>query len=261
MKKSIFFIAGLLGTMISDGQSRISDNSFLIEEAYNQERGVVQHIFTSQLDRHFKQGEYSFTQEWPLGSEVHQVSYSLPFSLDPSFELHDVEIVYRYQLVSQNKLFIAPAFSLILPLNNTHASEDEMTGFQINIPLSLEISSRFSFHANLGNTSSWSTSKKSEIRPEQSEAFQYGASLIYFLSDNFNFMLEALHTSAFDEFQSGETEVEKSTLINPGFRFAINFSSGLQVVPGFSVPFDIQSEKHFYFLYLSFEHPFKKTTR
>jgi hypothetical protein len=39
----------------------IQDNSFLIEEAYNQEPGVVQHITT--LRRQDRSWFYSFTQE------------------------------------------------------------------------------------------------------------------------------------------------------------------------------------------------------
>ena len=59
----------------------IRDNSFLIEEAYNQEAGVVQHVSA------FARSEggawlYSFTQEWPLGGIAHQLSYSLAL-VDP----------------------------------------------------------------------------------------------------------------------------------------------------------------------------------
>src|SRR4029077_1654514 len=46
----------------------IQDNSFFIEEAYNQEPGVVQHIFNLPID--FTNGSReiapSFTQEWPV---------------------------------------------------------------------------------------------------------------------------------------------------------------------------------------------------
>ena len=44
----------------------IQDNSFLVEEAYNQEFGVVQHIsgFTRFWDS--KDWAYTFTQEWPV---------------------------------------------------------------------------------------------------------------------------------------------------------------------------------------------------
>src|SRR5215475_14453949 len=64
----------------SADQHGIQDNSFLIEEAYNQEFGVVQHIssFTRFWDS--KDWVYTFTQEWPVpGDPRHQFSYTLPF--------------------------------------------------------------------------------------------------------------------------------------------------------------------------------------
>ena len=58
----------------------IQDNSFFIEEAYNQEPGVVQHIFNLAID--FTNGSReiapSFTQEWPVFSQTHQFSYTIP---------------------------------------------------------------------------------------------------------------------------------------------------------------------------------------
>ena len=42
----------------------VQDNSFLIEEAYNQEAGVVQHILN--LQRADRDWFLSFTQEWPV---------------------------------------------------------------------------------------------------------------------------------------------------------------------------------------------------
>src|SRR4029077_18062520 len=56
----------------------IQDNSFLIEEAYNQEAGVVQHI--SSFARFFDSTDlaYPFTQEWPAPRNPrHQFSYTL----------------------------------------------------------------------------------------------------------------------------------------------------------------------------------------
>ena len=56
---------------------KIQDNSFLIEEAYNQEAGVVQHIFTYQYNEKTKLFTYGFTQEWPVHSQTHQLSFTL----------------------------------------------------------------------------------------------------------------------------------------------------------------------------------------
>lgn len=41
----------------------IQDNSFLVEEAYNQDAGVVQHITTFQIQRGTSDFDTSFTQE------------------------------------------------------------------------------------------------------------------------------------------------------------------------------------------------------
>ncbi|MBC8002317.1 MAG: hypothetical protein H7X97_06985, partial [Opitutaceae bacterium] len=86
----------------------IADNSFLVEEAYNQEAGVVQHIFTalyevsdqSQPDE--RTWALAFTQEWPLFTQAHQLSYTLPYEFveadgQSSDGLGDVLLHYRYQ--------------------------------------------------------------------------------------------------------------------------------------------------------------------
>ena len=44
----------------------VSDNSFLVEEAYNQEAGVVQHISVFQRGTQSGDWAYSFTEEWPV---------------------------------------------------------------------------------------------------------------------------------------------------------------------------------------------------
>src|SRR5262245_56577983 len=64
----------------------IQDNSFLVEEAYNQEAGVVQHIFNAYYAVNQLGGpddkfwQLSFTQEWPVFSQTHQFSYTIPYS-------------------------------------------------------------------------------------------------------------------------------------------------------------------------------------
>ena len=59
----------------------IEDNSFFIEEAYNQEARVVQHISTfSYVAGAAPERDGSFTQEWPIGGQAHQLSYTIPYS-------------------------------------------------------------------------------------------------------------------------------------------------------------------------------------
>ena len=69
-----------LGRGVSRGPAGqgIQDNSFLIEEAFNQEAGQVQHI--TNLRRQGQQWQFSFSQEWPVYSQTHQVSYSVPYN-------------------------------------------------------------------------------------------------------------------------------------------------------------------------------------
>src|SRR5204863_5538442 len=89
--KLIFLWAPVATTLFAQEEPRrpvdgIMDNSFLIEEAYNQEDGVVQHIFTSAygVDRlsspKRRALDSSFTQEWPAYGQAHQFSYTVPYS-------------------------------------------------------------------------------------------------------------------------------------------------------------------------------------
>ena len=108
----------------------IQDNSFLVEEAYNQEPGVVQHISTFTRYQESKDWIYTFTQEWPVGSIKHQLSFTLPWqrfgtSLDGKQAFGDVALNYRYQLLGDGeaKVAISPRLSVLLPTG------DEKKGF------------------------------------------------------------------------------------------------------------------------------------
>src|SRR5919198_1486432 len=79
----------------------IADNSFLLEEAYNQEPGVVQHISAWQRSLRSAAWLFTFTQEWPLGGQAHQLSYTLPVQRTDSPSetgFSDAVLNYRYQL-------------------------------------------------------------------------------------------------------------------------------------------------------------------
>ena len=71
MTRLLVTIALLSGTVgVAQEPPPIQDNSFLLEEAYNQEAGVVQHISAFQRMRG---GEWiaTFTQEWPAPGQTH----------------------------------------------------------------------------------------------------------------------------------------------------------------------------------------------
>lgn len=237
----------------------IADNSFLIEEAYNQEEGVVQYIQAYQYSRHTKEWIYTFTQEIAVPNQTHQLSYVIPVASvgDPNSEkgIGDVLINYRYQLVANDTLAIAPRITLIAATGDEEKGlGNGATGYQVNLPISLLLNEKWITHWNLGTT--YTPNAKDGIHPKQNlSGYNYGASIIYLQSNTFNWMLEYVKTSsdAFDE--DGGKVKESAAFINPGFRFAKNFSSGLQIVSGLSFPIGVGPSKNDngFLLYLSFE--------
>jgi hypothetical protein len=138
------------------------DNSFLVEEAYNQDRGEVQHTLNAVYSNDLKRRGWSFNfeQEWWLFTEDHQVAFSVPFShLREEGErqrgVGDIQIEYRYQLTEEgpNIPAVAPGFSLILPTGNRDkGTGNGVVGYEWSIAASKKVVSRLALHANLGLT-------------------------------------------------------------------------------------------------------------
>ncbi len=237
----------------------LQDNSFLIEEAYNQEAGVVQH--TAILRRQNRDWFFNFTQEWPLGSQTHQFSYSVPYSWlrQEGQRVHgigDVMLNYRFQamLESATSPAFAPRFSLILPTGDPNKDLGSGSlGYQVLLPFSKIVSDRVTLHFNAGLTSYFDVMG---MRPTN---YLLGGSAIYAVTRDFNLMLEALGEWTESVTAPGQIERETSFTISPGVRYAINSSAG-QLVLGFGVPIRFSREGTDYgaILYLSFEHSFLK---
>src|SRR6478609_7065802 len=66
------------GSYLYYGQPSIEDNSMFIEEAFNQEAGVIQHINNFV----FNGGNfaYNYTQEIPLADVKHQFSFGVSYA-------------------------------------------------------------------------------------------------------------------------------------------------------------------------------------
>ncbi|KAF0205931.1 MAG: hypothetical protein FD173_620 [Gallionellaceae bacterium] len=246
----------------AEESKKIEDNSFLMEEAYNQEAGVVQHIQSYQYTQKTKDWVYTFTQEWPLRDQTHQLSYSIPVvhMADPlnSSGVGDIALNYRYQAIAKDEIALSPRLAVILPTGDYRKSHGtDAVGIQTNIPLSVTLSDTVVTHWNIGATYT-SGSKEPGGAKANTTGFNYGASLIYLTSENFNLMLEAVGITSEAVQPDGSKRQENTAFINPGVRFASNYSSGLQIVPGISMPIGIgpSAGKRNIFLYLSFEHPF-----
>lgn len=265
------FNAALAGDVEDRPVDGIRDNSFLVEEAYNQEKGVVQHILTGYYavdelpGADFRNLNLGFTQEWPVFSQDHQFSYTIPYNFtrvdDQSDNgLGDILLNYRYQAYfnEENLMALAPRVSLVVPTGDTSLGySDDTVGFQANLPFSTALGDRWYLHLNAGLT----YLPDSALAQERDLMhYNLGSSLIYAATKDLHFMLEWVGYWI----HFGEPGIARDrdfvSLISPGVRKAFNFSNGAQLVLGLAAPIGITSESPDYgaFLYASFEHFFAR---
>lgn len=238
---------------------RIEDNSFLIEEAYNQDPGVIQHISAFQY-MNDKTWSYSLTDEWPLAGKKHQISTTIQLMNMDFTGIGDIPLNYRYQAIYTNRLGFSPRLSLIFPTGNYKKGlGNGVLGYQLNLPVSFLCSRKLVTHYNLGATITPGAKAVDGTKSDIS-SINYGASAILLISPTFNFMLEVAGNRTSVKAPNVKTNIGNSIFINPGIRYAINFQSGLQIVPGLAVPIGLDSSKDKIgiFAYLSFEHPLWK---
>jgi len=257
----MLFCSEMLMSQSTDKYSfeRIEDNSFLLEEAYNQEPGVIQHISAFQYMKD-KTWSYSFTEEWPVTGQTHQLSATIPVLNADETGFGDILINYRYQAILKERLAFSPRVSLILPTGNYKKGlGNGVPGYQVNLPLSFICSQKLVTHYNIGATLTPSAKDLSGNRSDNT-SINYGTSAIVLLSETFNLMFEVAGNSAYVNPEGFKVEKSNSLFLNPGFRYAVNCKSGLQIVPGFAVPIGVGSSngQYGFFAYLSFEHPLKR---
>jgi hypothetical protein len=236
----------------------IADNSFLMEEAYNQESGVVQHI--SAFDR-TREGfwVYAFTQEWPAPNQKHQLSYTVPIVHFGSTGIGDLGLNYRYQAIGSDdeKLWVSPRLSIYLPTGDEGRGRGAGgPGVEVNLPVSYALSDAVVTHWNAGVNF---TRLRGSGQTGSSRGLRAGASAIWLVKPTLNLMLETVAGRTQVRDGQGGTETSNSFVVSPGMRGAINFASGLQVVPGIAFPIGVgpSNGQRDVFLYLSFEHPFR----
>ena len=102
---------GMAGPVDAAEVTKIQDNSFLLEEAYNQEDGVIQHIQSFLYNKKTQGWVYSFTEEWPVPKQAHQLSVTLlgvHLREGDTTGLDDIALNYRYQLIMNGPLAVSP---------------------------------------------------------------------------------------------------------------------------------------------------------
>ncbi len=230
----------------------IADNSFFVEEAFNQERGIFQNIFG--VLRINGRWNAAFTQEWPFHSQTHQLSYTLAWSdTGAASGVGDTLLNYRYQVMDEGpgRPAFAPRASLVLP---TGRSADGLgsgsAGLQVNLPFSKQAGDAY-LHWNAGAT--W-LFRRTLVSP-----FVAG-SAIYRVLPMTHLMLETVLSSDASYDETAGTGRSTSFTLSPGFRTGWNIGPR-QIVAGAAVPvvWSGGEARTGVFGYFSYERPFGKS--
>ena len=239
----------------------IQDNSFFVEEAYNQEPGVVQHIIN--VPAFFTSGDkeisFIFTQEWPIFSQTHQFSYTIPYTFTESENgFRDIFLNYRLQALMEGErtTAFAPRFSLITPAGDASKSFGHgRLGYEINLPFSKIVSERVTLNFNAG------VFLFPDVNDRDLWNYNLGGSAIYAVTRDFNLMLEAVAVWEEDVDHAKNVDRTVTALLSPGSRYAFNLPNDLQIVVGAAAPIGLTSDSPDWglFFYLSIEHPFVRT--
>jgi hypothetical protein len=230
----------------------IADNSFLVEEAFNQEAGVFQNILVFRPPR-AGAWELEFTQEWPLGGQRHQFSFTVPLAGVRASAAEDYHVTrgplaltYRYQLTVEEGAGFAssPRLSVLIPREDVA----DQWGVQINLPFSRQFSN-FYVHANAGSTIE-------QLGSAATTRWHAAGSVIYRVLPMVHAMLESVYRT--DELES-DAGWEDDWVLSPGFRAGINLGDH-QLVLGAALPIGLReaNDTRHFITYISYELPFMR---
>jgi hypothetical protein len=251
------FVALLLAAVAPARAAPIQDNSFLIEEAYNQEPGVIQHVGTFHRTAP-GEWEATFTEEWPAGGQTHQLSATFALArTGGEVGAGDLALNYRWQALGDGEapVAVSPRFSALLPTGaGARGFGSGGLGAQVQLPVSAMLGARFVAHTNLG--AAWIPSATTPEGRGKRYALQLGEGLVWLLHDRLNLLVETVYELGEVALDRGGTASTESLLVSPGVRGGIDVGS-LQIVAGLAAPLGVgpSSGEHGLFLYLSFEHP------
>jgi hypothetical protein len=241
---------------------KITDNSFLVEEAFNQDPGVVQNIFGFQRLT-VRDWQFTFTQEWPAPGTRHQLSYTIPVQAAAGNRgMGDVLVNYRLQVLEEGagRPAFAPRFSVILPSGGSEVGAGTR-GVQFNLPFSKR-RGLFYFHGNAGVTWQWT---KQDVRLTSPAV---AGSVVYRARQMLNLMLEGVVAGLAAETQASPTAPAvsrrtRASTLSPGVRGGWNLAEDKQIVLGAALPttWSAGASDTALFLYFSYEGPVKGLPR
>lgn len=239
----------------------LRDNSFLIEEAFNQEPGKVQtklRFFRVEEDTELRIG-----QEWPLGGQRHQLSFTLPFRANTEeelFRLTDVRLTYGLQAQEEGpgRPAFAPRLTAILPTAEEEDREGQGTpGIELLLPFSKQVGGTY-LHANLGMTHRFGVDAGLDKERLLFTPF-VGGSAVLRVTRGLDLLLET--RADFQEQATGQGGADRETkwLLNPGVRFGREFGDNL-LVAGAAAPLGLAGplREVGFFGYISYELRFRR---
>lgn len=237
----LFCCGSVLLTSLCNAEP-VKDNSFLIEEAYNQEAGVVQFIQGWQYSDLSKNWNYSFTNEIPMGDETHQFSYVIPMAKSQDATtgsdqtgIGDVLLNYRHQLLNTEMLAMAPRISLILPTGDYKKAQGKgAVGLQFNQSFSVAINEKWTNHWNLGFTYT-PDAKDAADNKASLVGTNFGSSVVYNITPKTNLICEFVLNTEESVIGDGQKDSATNYLIVPGIRSAFQAGEDTEIVPGIGV--------------------------
>lgn len=244
----------------------IQDNSFLVEEAYNQERGVVQNISMLQRGWNDKSWVYSFTQEWPAPRNWrHQFSYTLVATHAGEYPgsgmgWGDSALNYRYQIKGdgESRVAVANRVSLLVPSGDFRLGRGAGgPGLQNNLAVSTVLHPRWIAHGNAGVTYVYKGETAEGVRGS-TWGYSFAEGVNYVVTPRLHLLLEATQSRYQPVEHLDGLEWERELIVSPGIRWAHNYN-GLQIVPGLAFPIEFEHPSDIgVIVYLSFEFPFTR---
>ncbi len=234
----------------------ILDNSFLVEEAFNQEAGIFQNVLNV-VRSDGGNWDLAFTQEWPVFGQRHQASYTLLYaSTGGGYGFGDVMLHYRLQALSERAGVPAfsPRISLIAPTGSVSKGlGNGSLGWQVNLPFSKQIRDVY-LHWNAGFTHTPNAETGGSTHNLATP--HVAASAIVRLRPMLNLMFESI--AAWEALvEDGRGSHMPVVTLSPGLRGGWNIGD-TQTILGLSLPLTMSDGDVSVgaFGYLSYELPF-----
>ena len=243
----------------------LQSNGMLVETAYHQEKNELQHTF-SFVRTNRRNWSFNFTEEIPLGSDKHQLSFSMPAQFVKSDEtgrgFGDVKFEYSYFLLGNNssRVTVSPGFGVSLPTGNARKELGfGAASYSAKVPVSVMITKRVQSNSTF-EAGFTPRAKNTEGDRANLYGYEIGQSFVWLAKPKLNFLIEAVWEKSQKVIGQNLKEYEEEFYISPGVRWAYTFKNGLTVIPGVAVPFGIgasRGERGIFFS-IAFEHSIKK---